>query len=462
MKKSFIEDILAAALGTGGDFAEVFIENKKSNIMSSTGGEIEDVVYGEEYGLGIRIFKELNSVYVYTNDFSYDNLIYTAREAASALSDADAPKRISISLDKPVREDFHKVAKDPMRVPKDRRAEIIKGIYAEAKGYDKKISQVQASLLDNTQDVIIANTEGVYIEDSRTRCRMSVNVIATDGSLMNNGYFAPGAHKGFEFFEQTDHRWYAREAARIAVTMLGADNCPSGTMPVIIDKGFGGVIFHEACGHGLEATSVAKKVSVYYGKLGKPVAGSIVTAIDDGTLKNQWGSANFDDEGVRTQKNILIENGILKNYLIDKYNSRRMGMKENGASRRQSYRFAPTSRMSNTYIAAGDSTFDEMISSIDYGLYAKNMGGGSVDPATGEFNFAVNEGYIIRNGKIDRPVRGASLIGRGHEILFRIEMVGNELDFGQGMCGSQSGMVPADVGQPAIKVSEIVVGGGMV
>jgi TldD protein len=462
MKKSFIEDILAAALNTGGDFAEVFIENKKSNIMSSTGGEIEDVVYGEEYGLGIRIFKDLNSVYVYTNDFSYDNLIYTAREAASAVSDADVTKRISISLDKPVKEDFHKVITDPIRVSKGRRAEIIREIYAEAKGYDKKISQVQASLLDNKQDVIIANSEGVYVEDSRTRCRISINVVAADGNLMNNGYFAPGAHKGFEFFEQTDYRWYAREAARIAVTMLGADNCPSGTMPVIIDKGFGGVIFHEACGHGLEATSVAKKVSVYSDKLGKTVAGGIVTAIDDGTIKNQWGSANFDDEGNRTQKNILIKNGILKNYLIDMYNSRRMGMKENGASRRQSYRFAPTSRMSNTYIAAGDSTFDEMISSIDYGLYAKNMGGGSVDPATGEFNFAVNEGYIIKNGKIERPVRGASLIGRGHEILFKIEMVGNELDFGQGMCGSLSGMVPTDVGQPAIKVSEIVVGGGAI
>jgi TldD protein len=228
---------------------------------------------------------------------------------------------------------------------------------------------------------------------------------------------------------------------------------------VIIHNGFGGVIFHEACGHGLEATSVAKNNSVFAEKIGEKVASDIVTAVDDGTIPNEWGSSNIDDEGNPTQKNILIENGILKGYMIDKLNGRRMNMEPTGSSRRQSYKYPPTSRMTNTFIASGKSNFDEIISSTEKGLFAKYMGGGSVNPATGEFNFAVMEGYLVENGKIIKPVRGATLIGKGINILKKIDMVGDNLSFGQGMCGSSSGSVPANVGQPTIRVSEITVGG---
>ena len=228
---------------------------------------------------------------------------------------------------------------------------------------------------------------------------------------------------------------------------------------VAIDNGFGGVIFHEACGHSLEATSVAKGNSVFTGKLGEQIASTKVTAIDDGTIPNAWGSLNIDDEGTPTQKNVLIENGILKSYMIDKLNARRMGMKVTGSGRRQSYKYAPTSRMTNTYIANGDNTPEEIIASISDGLYAKKMGGGSVNPVTGEFNFAVSEGYLVKNGEIQEPVRGASLIGKGSEILMNIDMVGNNMTQGQGMCGSSSGSIPTNVGQPMIRVSEITVGG---
>jgi len=230
-------------------------------------------------------------------------------------------------------------------------------------------------------------------------------------------------------------------------------------MVVAIDNGFGGVIFHEACGHSLEATSVAKGNSEFAGKLGQKIASDKVTAIDDGTLPNEWGSLNIDDEGNPTRKNVLIEKGILKGYMIDKLNGRRMNMEPTGSSRRQSYKYAPTSRMTNTYIAPGDDENEEIIKSIDYGLYAKKMGGGSVNPVTGEFNFAVLEGYMVKNGKIDTPVRGATLIGKGSEILKKIDMVGKELDLAAGMCGSVSGSVPTNVGQPLIRVSEITVGG---
>jgi TldD protein len=245
----------------------------------------------------------------------------------------------------------------------------------------------------------------------------------------------------------------------MAVTMLKADLCPAGRMPVVIENGFGGVIFHEACGHSLEATSVAKGRSVFCGKLGQAIASPVVTAVDDATITNAWGSGNIDDEGLPCRRTVLIENGVLKSYLIDRLGSRRMGLPPTGCGRRQNYRFAPTSRMSNTYIAPGSHSDRDIIASVAHGLYCKNMGGGSVNPATGEFNFAVREGYMIENGKIDRPVRGATLIGKGSEVLLRIDIVGRNLDFGTGMCGSQSGSIPADVGQPMVRVSEMVVGG---
>ena len=459
MNDYLAEKILEATLSTGGDFSEIFIENKRSNSLTSTGGDIDEIVTGEEYGIGIRVFKGINSVYVYTNDFSDNNLLITAKEAAYAIG-VDMSSYPIVKPGRILSKDDHKIITDPSSIPMKNRADIIKEIYQVAKSYHDSISQVQSGMIDHIQEVEIINSQGLHVKDKRTRCRYSITAVASDGALMNSGYTAPGAHMGFEFFEQSDYKAQAKEAARIAVTMLKAKNCPPGTMPVIIENGFGGVIFHEACGHGLEATSVAKNTSVFSGKLGTKVASDIVTAIDDGTIKNHWGSANFDDEGTMTQKNVLIENGILKSYLVDILNSRKMGIPANGCGRRQSYMYAPTSRMSNTYIAAGASSVDEMITSVDIGLYAKKMGGGSVNPATGEFNFAVLEGYMIKNGKITEPVKGASLIGRGHEILNMISMVGNNLDYGQGMCGSLSGMLPNNVGQPAIKVDQIVVGGG--
>jgi TldD protein len=230
-------------------------------------------------------------------------------------------------------------------------------------------------------------------------------------------------------------------------------------MPVVLNGGFGGVIFHEACGHSLEATSVAKGNSVFAGKLGEKIASDVVTAIDDGTIPGEWGSINIDDEGFPGRKNILIENGILKGYMVDRLNGRRMGHEPTGNSRRQSYKYAPTSRMTNTYIASGRATLEEIIASLPNGLFARKMGGGSVNPVTGEFNFAVSEGYLIKNGKIDTPVRGATLIGKGSDVLLRIDMVGDTVELGQGVCGSASGGVPVNVGQPVIRVSEMTVGG---
>jgi TldD protein len=344
-------------------------------------------------------------------------------------------------------------AKTALKIAKLRQAE-------KAARKDARIVQVIAGYNDSCQRVWIANTEGLFTGDTRVYARLILTAVASSGSENQTGNESPGAMMGFEIFDQRiDPDGVGRTAADIALTNLEADVCPAGVMPVVIDNGFGGVIFHEACGHSLEATSVAFGASEFCGKIGQRVAADCVTAVDDGTMPNEWGSLNIDDEGMPTGRLTLIENGILRNYMIDKLGGLRMNMPATGSSRRESYAFAPTSRMRNTYIAAGTDSEEEMIRTMGDGLYAKRMGGGSVNPATGEFNFAVMEGYLVKDGKIVRPVRGASLIGRGSEVLTRIDRVGGDMRMSQGMCGSLSGSVPTNVGQPMIRVSSLTVGG---
>ena len=457
LEKSLVEKILNEALSTGGDFAEIFVEKKNNCGLYMIDGKIESSLSGRDFGIGIRIFKDLYSVYGYTNDMTEENLLKTARKIAEAVKGTRAD--ITINLLKQDIENYNKIEIYPETVLKKNKIDIMRRGYVAAKGYDSEISQVRVSYSDSKQNILVANSEGIWAEDERVRGRIRIESVASNGTEMQTGSMGPGASKGFEFFEKMDVESYGREASRIAKTILHADYSPSGKMPVIIDNGFGGVIFHEACGHGLEATSVAKGNSVFAGKIGEMIASPVVSAVDDGTIPNEWGTINIDDEGTPSRRNLLIENGILKGYMVDKLNGRRMGMKSTGSGRRESYKYAPTSRMTNTFILNGKSSLDEMISSVEKGIYAKYMGGGSVNPATGNFNFAVMEGYLIENGKITSPVRGATLIGSGSEILKKIEMVGNNLAYGQGMCGSVSGSICTNVGQPAIKVSEITVGG---
>ena len=457
LNKQLIEDTLTAALSTGGDFAEVFVEDRTNNGIVMIGGKVESTMSGRDYGVGIRIFKGFNSIYAYTNKSDRDSLIDTAKKAAAALEGNNID--LTINLSKSDVKNINNIRIDPSTVEKTKKVQVMKRAYETAFNYDELITQVTVSYTDYIQNIMVANSEGLWKEDTRVRARLGISSIASKNGEMQSGFFGPGASKGYEFFENLDVDYYAKEASRIAVTMVNAKYSPSGRMPVIIDNGFGGVIFHEACGHGLEATSVAKGLSVFAGKVGQQIASPLVTAIDDGSIPNEWGSFNIDDEGTPSQRNVLIEKGILKGYMIDKLNARRMNMDITGSSRRQSYRFAPTSRMSNTFIDNGKSTPEEIFANTEKGIYAKYMGGGSVNPATGEFNFAVMEGYIVENGKIKEPVRGATLIGKGTEVLNKIDMVGNNLLQSQGMCGSVSGSIPANVGQPMIRVSEITVGG---
>ena len=289
--------------------------------------------------------------------------------------------------------------------------------------------------------------------------RISIEAVATKGNEKQTGRVAPGTMRGYEFINEYPVIDKTRECCETALRMIDAGYAPSGKMPVVLGNGFGGVIFHEACGHALEASSVGIKSSCFTDKLGQQIASSVVSAYDNARIKGEWGSYYTDDEGHESSDLLLIENGILKNYLIDKLGSRRMGMPSTGCGRKQDYSYAPTSRMGNTFIAAGKDDPKDIIADTEYGLYCSQMGGGSVDTATGEFNFAANEAYMIRNGKIAEPVRGATLIGKGAEVLMNIDRVGNDLALSAGVCGASSGNVPVTVGQPTIRVSSILVGG---
>ena len=457
ISREVCQRVLGKALSTGADYAELFAENTLNHAINMIASKVDSIHDTVIAGAAVRVYKGLRSVMATTVDTSEEGLLRCAGQAAEALGQGSA--QLDIVLKERLFGDIHPVRVAPASVSNREKVAVLKDGYFAAKAYSDAITQVSGTLLDVDHQILIASSEGLYAQDRQIRTRLNISAVAEINGETQTGGCRPGRRMGLEMFDTIDPKAVGVEAARQAVTMAGAVYCPAGVMPVAIENGFGGVIFHEACGHSLEASAVAYNQSQFAGKLGQKIANEKVTAIDDGTIPNAWGSINIDDEGTPARKNVLIENGILKSYMIDKFNGRRMGMASTGNARRQSYSYTPTSRMTNTYIAPGSDRNEDIIASIEYGLYAKEMGGGSVNPVTGEFNFAVNEGYLIRNGKICEPVRGASLVGKGSDVIMNIDMVGTDLDMGQGMCGSSSGSIPTNVGQPLIRVSSITVGG---
>lgn len=456
IKQTIANAVLDEALKTGGDFSELFMQDTETNSVSMVDGSVEDARYQRKVGAGVRVLKGTRSAYAYTADTSESALIATAKAAASAIESVKECESVAFAT---VRD-----GKVAPRIPfanvsNDKRAALLRDGTKAAKAYSNEITQVLASYSDCDHHTMVCNSNGVWAEDRRPRVRVFIQSVAMNNGEAQTGSCSPGLGMGFEAFERINLEDAGKTAARIAVTMLHAPECPAGMLPVVIDGGFGGVILHEACVHGLEATSVGRGNSVFCNKLGQKIASDIVCAVDDGTMEGEWGSMHFDDEGNPAQRNVLIENGILKSYLVDILGSRMMNHPITGSGRRQDYTFAPTSRMTNTFFAPGKDDEEEIIASMDEGLFAASMGGGSVNPLTGEFNFAVLEGYWVKNGKIICPVRGATLIGKGADVLMKIDRIGKRMWMGQGMCGSQSGSVPTNVGQPRIRVSEMTIGG---
>lgn len=457
LSQTLIKEALWKASSTGADYAEVFAEYTKSKTISMVSCKVDKIADAVISGVGIRIFKGTRCVSGSTSSLSKEGILNCAQKVADALSGVREME--TIQLHERRFGDIHPIKIVPSSVENNIKIDLLREASETAKNYHSDISQVTGNFLDVDHNILIATTEGLLAEDRQIRTRMALSAVASKNGENQTGSCSPGGRMGLEFFELHNPKDIGEEAARQAMVMINAGYIPAGKMPVAIGNGFGGVIFHEACGHALEASSVALGQSVFTDKLGQQIANEKVTALDDGTIPNGWGSVNIDDEGTPSQRNILIENGILKSYMVDKLNGRRMQMPSTGNCRRQSYVFEPTSRMTNTFIAPGTDRDEDIIDSIEYGLYAKSMGGGSVNSVTGQFNFAVNEGYIIRNGKICEAVRGATLIGKGAEVLMDIDMVGMDLKRAQGMCGASSGSIPTDVGQPMIRVSSITVGG---
>jgi TldD protein len=457
ISREICQRVLHKAVSTGADYAEIYAQNTTDHSIHMIANKVDSIRDTVIHGAAVRVYKGLRSVMASTVDTSEAGLIRCAEQAAEALGQGTA--QIDIVLRERIFPNAHPVTIVPSSCTNKEKVGIVKDAYFAAREYDDCISQVTGVLMDVDHNILVANTDGIYTQDRQIRTRLAVSAVADKGQGTQTGTASPGRRMGLEMFDTIDPKEVGKKAAKQAVVMAGAGYCPAEVMPVAIANGFGGVIFHEACGHSLEAAAVAYGQSQFAGKLGQKIAHEKVTAIDDGTIPGAWGSIDFDDEGTPSQRNVLIENGVLKSYMIDKFNGRRMGMASTGSSRRQSYDFAPTSRMTNTFIAPGDDKNEDIIGSIEYGLYAASMGGGSVNPVTGEFNFAVNEGYMIRNGEICEPVRGATLVGKGSEVIQNIDMVGSDLDMAQGMCGASSGSVPTNVGQPMIRVSSITVGG---
>lgn len=461
ISKTLAIKVLNEALRTGGDYAEIYAEDTISKSVKLENGKVDSSIRSESYGVGLRILKGLKSVYGYTSNTSAKSLLSLANKLAAGF---EGERTITVqSIEKQRVKVINKVADHLNDVGSEEKISLLKETASITMAVDKRLVRVVDSFATNVSNIQIFLAEGEIgkeFTNLEERGRLMMTAVASDKGQIESYYAAPGRYAGWHYFkDELDWKGLAKTVGEKAIALLSAKECPSGRYPVVIANGWGGVIFHEACGHSLEATATAKKLSVFSDSIGQQIASPIVSAYDDGTMPNEWGSNNIDSEGHITQKNQLIKDGICIGFLVDKLNGRRLHMEANGCSRRQSYRYEPTSRMSNTYIAPGKDKPEDIIKDTKLGIYVTNFGGGSVEPTTGEFNFSASEAYIIRDGKVCEMVKGCTLIGSGKEVLMNIDRVGNDVDLGQGMCGSASGMVPVNVGQPTIRIKEITVGG---
>ncbi|MBM3705372.1 MAG: TldD/PmbA family protein [Actinobacteria bacterium] len=449
--------ILKILLSTGGDFSEIFAQGRNLNSLRFEDGKIENASSGFELGCGLRLIKNESTFYAYVDSLSKEKLLNAAKVLSSAVCESPAIKVIDL---RKVKIGYSaEVKRFPSEVLQSEKSSILSCANLAARNYDEKVIQVAVTLSDMEEETFIANSLQDYVSDRNVKVFMAVHVVAKKGGEIRTGYTSLARTCGYEIFSDFKSEELALKASKMAVVMLDATGAPAGSFPVVIGPAFGGVIFHEACGHGLEADSIIKDASVFKDKIDKKIASDPVTAVDDSSMPNHWGSYAVDGEGHPSQKNILIEDGILKNYIFDYKSAKKMKMKQTGNGRRQSYREIPLPRMSNTYITCGKEDPQSIISSVTSGIFAKEFSGGQVDPATGDFVFGISEGYLIKNGTLSEPIKGATLIGNGPAILKKIEAVGNNLDFAPGFCGKAGQSISNEVGQPTILVSEITVGG---
>jgi TldD protein len=454
-----LQATIARALRRGGDFAEVFVEDRVSLGLRLEDERIEQTSGGREVGAAVRLLSGEHTYYAYSDALDEAGMAAAADAVAAAVRAGDgAPVVVDLGL---VRSDpgRHAVNVSPDTVAIARKAQLVRAGNEAARAAGAEVAQATMGYGDTRQRVLIANSLGDLVYDDRTRTRFTAQVVARRGDVIQTGHETVGGSAGFELVDEATARAVATTAAEKALTMLDSRPAPVGAMPVVMANGFGGTLFHEACGHGLEADAIAKGASIYAGKMGEVVAAPIVSAYDDGSLPNGWGSQAFDDEGVPTQKTLVIEGGRLTGYLYDRLRAREAGAAPTGNGRRQSFRHVPIPRMTTTYIAPGDATADDIIAATPRGFYAKSLAGGQVEPASGNFVFGVAEGYLIEDGRITTPLRGATLVGNGIDILMRIDMIAADFDVKTGVCGKDGQGVPVGTGQATLRIAEMTVGG---
>jgi TldD protein len=457
LDKELLVKVLKKTRLYGGEYAEIFVERKKSVSIQCEDKNIEKVITGVDAGFGIRLISNGRTSYAHSNDLSEVSLLKAASEVSKAATGAVTDLVIGLRAQIPS-VSFH-INRFPEDVPVEKKISIVRKADSAARSYDKKIRQVSVVYHDFIQEVQIATTEGIVAEDKRVHTVAVIQVVAADGGLIQTGYESIGGFIGFELFDEINVEELSMKTAKRALMMLTAMRAPGGRMPAVISSEAGGTMIHEAIGHGLEADLAQQGLSVYSGKVGQPVASPLISVIDDPTLQKKRGSFRFDDEGTPSQRSVLVEKGILKNYMYDKLTAMKDGVTSTGNGRRQSYQHRPIPRMTNTFITPGDTPPGKIISSVDNGLFVKKMGGGQVNTVTGDFVFDVQEGYRIKHGMIEEPVRGATLAGNGPEILKSVDMVGSDLGFAIGTCGKDSQGVPVSDAMPTIRIPDIVVGG---
>ena len=449
--------ILRRALSGGGEFADIYFEEGNSTVIICEDGKVEKVIAGADRGVGIRVISDQRTAYAFTNEITEKALL----SLAGSVSKAVKGKRFDGAMDlrqKIVGRGFP-ISTPPAEVSLHDKVSTVTRADRTARGVDARIRQVTAVYRDGMVTTQVVNSCGEFLEFSRTGTVFMVQVVASDGHLIQTGYEPLGGFRGFEIFQEKSPEELALTAARRGLMMLGARKAPGGMMPVILSSEAGGTMVHEAIGHGLEADLAQSGMSVYSGKIGIQVASPLVTVIDDATIPNARGSFSFDDEGTPGQRTVLVENGILKGYMYDRLTAMKDGCQSTGNGRRESYQTKPIVRMTNTLITPGSSQPEAIIKSVNRGLFVRKMGGGQVNTVNGDFVFEVSEGYLVENGQISEPVRGATLTGNGPEVLQKITMVGNDLGFGIGTCGKEGQGVPVSDAQPTLLISGITVGG---
>jgi TldD protein len=448
--------VVARALARGGDFAEVFCEDRAGFSLAIDESRVERAQRGGERGAGVRVVQGETTYFAHVDGLAQADLEHAADAAAAALGgERTEPQPLAV-VESPA---LQAIVTDPAAVPAERKADLLRACDERARSAGGAVAQVTASYAEGRRRVTVANSDGRFASDDRLRTRLGVQVVARRNGEVETGFETLGAHRGWELLEDGAAEKIAEQAARVAVTLLDAADAPAGAMPVVVGGGFGGVLFHEMTGHGLEADHIQKHASVYEGKLGEQVAQPHLVAYDDGILPNEWGTDGIDDEGTPMQKTPVIEGGRVVSYLYDLRSARKDSVASTGNGRRESFRHLPIPRMTNTYIAPGSGTPEELIAGVEHGFYAVSFAGGQVDPTTGDFVFGTSEGYLIEDGKVTTPCKGATLIGNCLTALGRIDAVADDFDMKTGFCGKGGQRVPVGTGQGHVRISELTVGG---